>query len=402
MNVEDDQNWRQPRDRGSLGQGPLGLGASSASPAIPTSARPKITPPYPDAVESTVTARLDDRHPGTSGPIGVALGPAADRLIHELIAAAMAGAAEIGRDARLVHPGDDQSHLGVLLGIGHPSGFMPVFAAPWDCPRVIWVGEALLRRDEPAGGPLTRIARSSVLDHLRYPLRPLKDMPLPGPLARARTSAWIERQRAVNLREFERLARSVDRMVVTSRDRRAALLEYGLSAEVVPYGYSAAEAGPITLPDRGDRDLTFVSLGTPHSPLARRRAVVERWVERWRAEEPRLTVLAGVWGQERGDLLRRSRVVVSVARIPGEFSGIRLVLAIAAGAVVVSEPMTDPFPFVAGVHFVEAPLEGLLDAARELCADEPRRRRIAVAGQALLIGELSMARCLSRALGLGA
>lgn len=314
----------------------------------------------------------------------------------------MAGAADIGRAARIVRPGDDQSHLGVLLGIGHQSSFLPVFAAPRVCPRVIWVGEPLLRRDEPPGGPLTRIVRLSVLDRLKYPLRPLKTLRLPGPLARARTSALIERQRATNLREFERLARTVDRQVVTSRDRRAALLEYGLNAEVVPYGYSAAVAGPITPPDRGNRDLAFVSLGQPNSPPAGRRSVVERWVERLPAEEPRLTVLDGVWGRERGDLLRRSRVVVSVARVPGEFSGVRLVLAIAAGAVVVSEPMTDPFPFVAGVHFVEAPLEGLLDAARELHADEPRRRRIAEAGQALLIGELSMARCLSRALGLGA
>jgi hypothetical protein len=264
------------------------------------------------------------------------------------------------------------------------------------------VGEPLLRRDEPAGGPLTRVARSSVMDRLRYPLRRFKDVPLPGRLARARTSAWMERQRAGNLREVERLSRSVDRIVVTSRDRRAVLLEYGLAAEAVPYGYSAAVAGQITPPDRANRDLAFVTLGAPNSPLASRRSVVERWLEQSRAEEPRLTVLDGVWGRERGDLLRRARVVLNVARIPGDFVGVRLVLAIAAGAVVVSEPMTDPFPFVAGVHFVEAPLDGLLDAARELHADEPRRRRIAEAGQALLTGELSMARCLGRALGPGA
>lgn len=61
---------------------------------------------------------------GPSGPIGVAVGPGADRLIGELVEAAMAGAADIGRDARIVHPGDDQTHLGVLLGIGHQSSFM--------------------------------------------------------------------------------------------------------------------------------------------------------------------------------------------------------------------------------------------------------------------------------------
>ena len=95
-------------------------------------------------------------------------------------------------------------------------------------------------------------------------------------------------------------------------------------------------------------------------------------------------------------------MVLNVGRSPGNFVGLRLVLAIAAGAVVVSEPMADPFPFVAGVHFVQAPLDGLLDAARELCADEPRRRRIAEAGQELLTSELSMGRCLGRALGTGA
>jgi hypothetical protein len=125
-------------------------------------------------------------------------------------------------------------------------------------------------------------------------------------------------------------------------------------------------------------------------------------VERLRADEPRLTLLDGVWGAQRCDLLRRARVVLNVARSPGDFVGVRLVLAIAAGAVVVSEPITDPFPFVAGVHFVEAPLERLLDTAREIEADEPRRRHIAEAGQALLTGELSMAHCLSRVLGLEA
>jgi hypothetical protein len=313
----------------------------------------------------------------------------------ELVEAVLAGAADIRRDARVIRPGDDQSRLGVLLGVGNPDSFLPVFAAPPDCPRVIWVAEPVLVRDEPAGGFLTRIARSPALDHLRHPLGRLKDAPLPGPLARMRASATIEHHRARVVRELAALALCVDRVVVTSRDRRIALLDHGVDADAVPFGYAAAAAGPLTSPAAGDRDLDFVSLGIVHPRIAGRRAVVQQW----RAQEPRLAVLDDVWGEERGRLLRRTRTVLNVARTPGNFVGLRLVLAIAAGAVVVSEPMTDPFPFVAGVHFVAAPLEGLLDAARELCADEPRRRRIAEAGQALLADELSMASCLRRALG---
>jgi hypothetical protein len=316
----------------------------------------------------------------------------------ELVAAAIAGAADIGRDACIVGPGDDQSRLGVLLGIGNPSGFLTVFAVSPSCPRVIWVGEPLDLRDGAPGGPLGRAARSPVVDRLRSPLRPFKDVPVPGPLARMRAVATLEHHRARHLREVARLARAVDRIVVTSRDRQAALLERGLVADAVPFGYSAATAGQITPPDRGDRDMTLVSLGVHDARLAGRRSALLRW----RDEEPRLTLLDDVWGEERGDLLRRTRVVLNVGRTPGNFVGLRLVLAIAAGAAVVSEPMADPFPFVAGVHFMEAPFEGLLDAARELSENEPSRRRLVDAGQALLRDELSMGRCLSRALGLEA
>lgn len=91
---------------------------------------------------------------------------------------------------------------------------------------------------------------------------------------------------------------------------------------------------------------------------------------------------------------------LNVQRIAGNFIGVRLVLALAAGAAVVTEPMADPFPFVPGVHYVEAPPENLVDEARSLLADERRRRRIVEAGQELLAGELAMTRSLTRVLAL--
>ncbi len=347
-------------------------------------------------MESEHAATLPGPRAAASGPIGVALCPATNPLNGELVEAVMAAAAELGLEARVVRPGDDQSRLGLLLGVGYQGYLLPVFATPRVCPRVIWMGEPLPLRDDAPRGMLSRLARSPAMDILRYPLRPFKDAPMPRALARVRASATLEREAARNLRQLQRLVRAVDRVVVTSRDRRAALLAHGLDAEAIPFGYSAATAGPLTPPDRGPRDLEVVSLGRLHSRMARRRSVIDGW----RAEEANVTVLEGVWAEERGALLRRSGVVLNVARTPGEFAGVRFILAIAAGAAVVSDPVNDPFPFVAGEHFVEAPLEGLLDAALELMADEPRRHRMVRAGQALLADELSMARCLSRVLGL--
>ncbi len=328
------------------------------------------------------------------GPLGVALGATADALTRELVDTAMDGAAQLGVEARIVRPGDDQSALGALLGIGYQGSFLPIFASPPRCRRIIWVGETLRPSSEMNRGVVSRVARSDAMEYLRFPLRLLRNAPLPGPLARARASGTIEWVRARNLRDMAALAGRVDRVVVTSRDRRAALAALGLDAVAIPFGYAEASAGPIAAPGRPGRDLAIVTLARLHPRMVGRQSVVHAWQE----DEPRLRILENVWGHERNGLLRRSKVVLNVSRTPGDFIGLRLILALAAGAVVVTEPLRDPFPFVPGEHFVEATAGGLLDAARDLVADEPRRRRIAEAGQALLTGELTIARCLGRVL----
>jgi hypothetical protein len=113
---------------------------------------------------------------------------------------------------------------------------------------------------------------------------------------------------------------------------------------------------------------------------------------------PDLLVCHDTWGARRAALLRRTRVIVDIHRVPGNFVGMRLLLALAAGAVVITEPMTDPHPFVPGVHYVEAPVDGLLDAAQLVLADGDRHQAIVAAGQRLLTTDLSMERSVARVL----
>lgn len=203
-----------------------------------------------------------------------------------------------------------------------------------------------------------------------------------------------EWERYRNARDLDGAAGFYDELVVTNRAAAATLARRGVTASVVPWGYAAAVAGEILPPGLGDRDLAVVSLGRTDAWVAWRRRELARLV----VSEPQLTVVENVWGPERNALLRRSRVVLNVQRVPGNFVGLRLLLALAAGAVVVTEPMTDPYPFAPGVHYVEAPLDGLLDEARALLADEKRRRRIVEEGQALISDELTMVNSLRRVL----
>jgi hypothetical protein len=154
---------------------------------------------------------------------------------------------------------------------------------------------------------------------------------------------------------------------------------------VVPFGYHVLHAGPLTRGGPREQPLTMIGSPARHTRRAR---IVEGMA---RAAGPELRITHAAWGDDRSRLLRGTKVVLDVHRVPGNFVGIRLLLALAAGAAVVTEPMTDPWPFVPGVHHVEAPLEGLLDAARALAADDPRRDAMVAAGQELLSTRLTMA-----------
>ena len=74
----------------------------------------------------------------------------------------------------------------------------------------------------------------------------------------------------------------------------------------------------------------------------------------------------------------------------------RLVLALANGAMVVAEPCYRPDPFVPGVHYAEAPVEELPDLIRYYLEHDDERERIVAAGHRLVTEELTFARSRSR------
>ncbi len=216
----------------------------------------------------------------------------------------------------------------------------------------------------------------------------MRAVPIGRPAARWRARILADRLVRANLAELGWAAAQGADLVVTSHDRAAVLSGHGLTARVVPFGYHAALAGPMTPPETGLRDVAIVSLGAT-SPHLRRGLLLERFAANHHGGPP-LLPLDGVWGDERSRILRRSRVLLDVHRIPGTFIGIRLILALAAGVAVVTEPMADGRPFVAGVTHLEVPADELLETARVLVADEDRRRSLVVAGQALLAGRLRL------------
>jgi Glycosyl transferases group 1 len=83
----------------------------------------------------------------------------------------------------------------------------------------------------------------------------------------------------------------------------------------------------------------------------------------------------GHWGEARTELLNRTKVLLNLPRYPGHLSD-RLLMGMATGALVVSEPMYLPAPFQPGVHYVESEVDEMAETVRSYLADDEARRRI--------------------------
>ena len=337
---------------------------------------------------ATPRADLMNEPPGP-GSVRVLDDP--DPLFAELVAAVRASLPAMRPDATGLPPG-----LTVVVGRPGRHGLTDGSQRPG---TVVWVGEPLPRRSVTSPNRLTRLARtattlglgrSSALSHTVGPI--MRSLPLPDMLDAWRVAAMTTRLLVANLEEVRDAYRGGARIVVTSRDRMVRLADEGIETIVVPFGYHPLHAGQLTA--GGVRDQPMAAIGS----VARhtRRA---RILKRLAASAGRdLLICDGMWGAQRAELLRRTRVIVDVHRVPGNFVGLRLLLGLAAGAAVVTEPMTDPHPFVPGVHYVEAPAPDLVDVARALAADDSRRRAIIAAGQYLIATDLTMERSVARIL----
>lgn len=232
---------------------------------------------------------------------------------------------------------------------------------------------------------------------LPLPLR--AGFPRPRRHARELAKVWLRDPRAndpaTNYRRLAELSRHrlPDLLVVGHPAARAYLRERGMAAEWEPPGYHPSYGRDLGL----ERDIDVLFLGTMQVP--RRRRLIRRLrragvaVEvagSWR--DPRY------WEEERTRRLNRARILLHLARRPGEMAYARFMLGLANGALVLAEPIYDSAPYVAGEHYVSAAVEDMPATIAWLLAHEPERARITAAGRRLVTTEVTMKRSVDRIL----
>ncbi len=201
-----------------------------------------------------------------------------------------------------------------------------------------------------------------------------------------------------NAARIQRMRRSglPDLLAVSSRSRQLYLASRGIESHFIPLGYHAATHGRM-LPLQRDIDALF--LGTMAVP--RRRRLVRQM--RRAGIEVRTE---GSWndcsgfGENRTRLLNRAKILVNLLRQPGDFSGLRMILGMCNGAMVISEPIDKPEPYVPGRHYIEAPVGQLSSVILYYLKHPQERKRIAAEGYRLVTQNLTMQNSVKRILEL--
>jgi glycosyltransferase involved in cell wall biosynthesis len=186
-------------------------------------------------------------------------------------------------------------------------------------------------------------------------------------------------------------------VAVANRSYQAYLAEHGISTEFVPVGYHPSYGRLLGLV----RDIDVLFLGEYR--VRRRRHILRRL----KREGTDVVLLGsqsptrGYWGDARTELLNRTKVLLHLPRYPGHLSD-RILMGMANGALVVSEPMYLPDPYEPGVHYVESSVDQMAETVRRYLADEESRQRITDAAYRFVTQELRLEGTYARLMELAA
>ena len=162
------------------------------------------------------------------------------------------------------------------------------------------------------------------------------------------------------------------------------------AAGVLPFAYTARFDSGLSPLEQPPFDIAF--LGRPGA--GRRREALDRL-----AREFSLAPSTVAWGRSRGEFLRRARIQLNLHQ--GEkpvLESHRFALCLANGAFVLSEPLPSGAPFIAGIHYAQAPLADWPAAIRHWLTHPEARRRIADQGRQFLRTDYTFEHALTRLL----
>lgn len=238
----------------------------------------------------------------------------------------------------------------------------------------------------------------------REPLPPSKASGIPKPWLNWRELARIARRDTgatdiyTNLRGLVKWSKYhiPDILVASSVGRCEVLAENNLNALFVPAGFDPAyDCADLKL----ERDIEVLFLGALDIP--RRKKKIRQLQQRG------INVLAAgdrnnpqFWGANRVRLLNRTQILLNIQRYPGEQPGRRFTFGMSNKALVISEPVYKPAPYIPGKHYVSATIEEMPHLIQHYLKNDAERKELVEAGYQLVSKELTVSKSVEKILTL--
>jgi hypothetical protein len=177
-----------------------------------------------------------------------------------------------------------------------------------------------------------------------------------------------------------------DLLIVSTYGRKDFLDEKQIKTYMIPIGYYPKEHG---FAMKVAKDIDAVFLGTFQVP--RRKRIIRKLQKRginvfargdwWNPE---------FWDENRTHLLNRTKIFLNIQRNHGELSGYRFLLGMANKALVISEPVYKPEPYIPGVHYISANIDEVPDMIRYYLNHESDRQEIVENAHQFITTELTL------------
>jgi hypothetical protein len=275
--------------------------------------------------------------------------------------------------------------------------------------RILWSCEPLLPPDLPKSRLQDWFLQAQGLDDVRRPRvmqRFLDRFAYLGFTIQSWNLPW-NRDRQFPVRQFSYAAKEsrrllrlwreglIDTIFVSLQPRRGFLSKHGVPSLFVPIGYDPAWGKWL---DAEERDIDVVFLG---NETCRRRPLLREMDHALAKAGFKLHVVSrNCYGEERTQLLNRSKILLNLNSHPWESPGMRMLMAMSCKATVVSEHAEDCAPYIDGQHLLMGATRDLADLVISCLKDEALRSKVADQAYRFITEEHTLAARLIPALDL--
>ena len=185
----------------------------------------------------------------------------------------------------------------------------------------------------------------------------------------------------------------INYLFATTKAKQQFLAQRGYDIDFIPFGYHRIFGEDLGL----ERDIDVLFLGRLNTK--RRVSLLRNLRGELQAKGVKLRIVKGeCYGDERTELLNRTKISLDIPRVPWDFGPERFLMSISCGALVVSEGIKPREPYTHGENFIQAQVSDLADTIHRYLRDEQQRQRITTNAYEYITTQLNLRKSVSRML----